>query len=472
MRSDLPTARAVRLFSLCLLGALSTACTSDHSAPQGRPNLILITVDTLRADHLGVYGYPLATSPQIDRLAREGIFFAACYSQSAATGPSHASLFTSRFPQSTGVLSNKERFPALPSLMSALGELGYVRAGFVSSIVLGRKFGIQEQFDHFDDETTTIEANRHDRGERPAEATLAAALAYLRSIDDQRPFFLWVHLIDPHGPYGAPREADRFVGDAHYEAHRRTVEIGDSNWVWNRIPAYQALDGATDSAYYVARYDAEIRYVDDALSAFFASLRQLGLYDQSLITVTADHGETLGEPNHRRPFSHGTIAYEEVVRVPWIVKEPAGSDAFARLATERPVTLMDMSPTLLAAVGGTPLTEFAGRNLLGESGSAPLAVFSFGAYGSSSLEREIGTQFTLRQGRWRYLLNTIDGSEELYDHSVDGGEETNLAERQPELRRRFRGEFAHFFASTPAADGKAIDESDERQRQLRSLGYL
>ncbi len=158
-----PASLARPSLALLALAVLGLACHPPEVARARAPNVILVTIDTLRADHLGIDGYPVDTSPNLDALARAGSYFTACYSQSAATGPSHASLFTSNYPQSTGVRSNEQQFPELPSLISVLRAEGYIAAGFVSSVVLGRKFGIQRTFDHFDDQATTVEANRRDR---------------------------------------------------------------------------------------------------------------------------------------------------------------------------------------------------------------------------------------------------------------------------------------------------------------------
>src|SRR5690606_14625771 len=154
-----------------------------------------------RADHLGFAGYPRDTSPNLDRLAKEGVWFSRVYSHSATTGAAHASLFTSLPPREHGVTANSQPFPDKPSLMRALGERGWYTAGFVSSFVMSRKSKVQHHFDHFDDELTTPEPNRRTRYERPAEQTVDAALAALDARPKDKPFFFWLHLIDPHGPY-------------------------------------------------------------------------------------------------------------------------------------------------------------------------------------------------------------------------------------------------------------------------------
>src|SRR5262249_17673459 len=145
-------------------------------------DLILITIDTLRADHLGAYGYARDTSPALDAIAREGAAFTRCYAQATTTRASHASLFTGTYPRTHGVLSNFTEYVDRPSLFTALHARGYATAGFVSSVVLNRKFGIQRQLDHFDDATTSQESNREEMAERSARDTLAAAIAHIEQL--------------------------------------------------------------------------------------------------------------------------------------------------------------------------------------------------------------------------------------------------------------------------------------------------
>ncbi|HLA76544.1 MAG TPA: sulfatase [Vicinamibacteria bacterium] len=449
-----------------LILVVGCACARRAPAP---PNLVLITVDTLRADHLGFAGYARDTSPHLDALAGEGVWFPRCYAASATTGASHASLFTSLPPPVHGVLANRQRFPRLPTLMSALKERGYTTAGFVSSVVLGRKSGLQDHFDHFDDQLGTPELNRKERYERPGQATVAAALAHLTAQPAGRPFLLWIHLIDPHGPYRAPVEPDRFQGDALARAPSPVLPLGQSDWVRGQIPAYQALEGRRDAAFYVARYDAEIRYADQALGELFAGLRRAGLYERSLIAVTADHGETLVEPGHKRCFSHGTVAYEETVRVPLVIREPGGGRRL-QASREGLVTSLDLAPTLLALLGHPSPPGFEGRNLLEEAALPEGNVFSLGAYGSSTLEREIGTQHSLLRGPWRYVRNSQDGSEELFDHRLDPQELRDLAGAQPQVVATLRQELDRFLARG-RAQAPPVEMTPEHLEALKALGY-
>ena len=458
--------------ALCGMAVLAAAAGCRSKAPAAPPNLVLVTVDTLRADHLGFAGYPRDTSPHLDALARDGTWFPRCYSVSATTGAAHVSLFTSLYPHEHGVLANKQRFPVgLPTLMRALRDRGYHAAGFVSSIVVGRKMGIQDQFDHFDDHGTTAELNRPQRPERPAAATLAAAAAHLRGRPPGAPFFLWTHLIDPHGPYQAPENPDRFVGDAHVSRAPVLLPVAADDWVLGQIPAYQVLGGRREVDFYVARYDGEIRYADEALGRFLAELRESGLYDDTLVVVTADHGETMAEPNHKRFFSHGTITYDEVVRIPLVVREPHGGLRLRAVDRERVVTSLDIAPTVLDLLGVPPLAGFRGRSLLGPPPGVEAPVFSLGAYGSDRLEKTIGTQFSVLRGPWRYVANSKDRSEELYDRRADPRETRDVGADHPAERATLRAALAALL-SAGTRSAPPVQMTPEHEQALRALGYV
>lgn len=466
--ADASRASGCRLLAVAVaIGLLAGAC---ERRPSGPANAILITIDTLRADHLGIDGYRRDTSPNLDAVARAGTWFPRCYAQSVTTRASHASLFTGCYPRTHGVLANSETFPAeRPSIMTALRTRGYVAAGFVSSVVVNRKFGVHAQFDHFDDDTTTAEQNRPNMAERPARATLDAAARWLDQRDPAKPFFLWVHLIDPHGPYTAPEEPDRYVGDAHAKPGQRALPLGESNIGFHDIPRYQILNGVRDPDYYVARYDAEIRYADAALGDFFATLRTSGLFDRTLVVVTADHGETLDEPNHQRYFSHGLVAYEEDARIPLIVREPAGGERLSRVDTKRPILSIDVAPTMLDLLGVEIPAAFEGRSVVPAVRADEEVIYSFGSYGTPIQEQRMGTQLSVRRGPWRYVFNTIDGREELYDHRADPAETANVGAAHPTELAELRQLVADF---RKGARNPESPLSDDEREKLRALGYV
>lgn len=466
---------ALRAVLALLLATAAAGCdrSSPATAADRRPNVILVTVDTLRADHLGFAGYERDTSPSLDQLAREGTWFPSYYSQSATTGAAHASLLTSLPPRETGVTANSQPFPAdKATIMGALRERGYRAAAFVSSIVVGSKWLVQNHFDHFDDKLTTVEPHRKTRFERPAEQTVQAALDYLATRPKDEPFFLWIHLIDPHGPYEAPVDPDRYVNDKFYGKLPKDLPIGETDWEYGEIPRYQLLGDSTDANYYVARYDAEIRYMDGALGRFFGELKKRGLYDDTLIAVTADHGETLVEQGHQRYFSHGVITYEEVVRIPLVVREPHGEKKLAAVQRERPLSSLDLAPTLLELAGSPIPGGFQGRNLLRATLDPEEPIVSLGGYGTENLEQGIGTQFSVRRGPWRYIVNTKGGAQELYDHRDDPVEAKNVIAEPGKadvaaLRARIDGTVGETRVAAPAP---TIGE--DQAAGLRALGYV
>ena len=462
--------------SIAGIVAVALACTFGGAAgcrrtPARPPNAILVTIDTLRADHLGVYGYERDTSPNLDAIARAGVWVERLYTQSVTTRASHATIFTGCLPRTHGVLSNSEEYPDRPSLMTALRAGGYSTAGFVSSVVLNQKFGVQRQLDHFDDAATTTELNRSNMAERPARDTFQAVLAYLEQVDKTRPFFVWVHLIDPHGPYAAPVDPDRFVHDEHAKPGRQALPLGSTNVGFGDIPRYQILHGERDPDYYIARYDAEIRYADQALGEFVARLRALGLYDELLLVVTADHGETLDEANHRRYFSHGLVAYEEVSRIPLIVHEPHDQKRLGALDRNAPALTIDLAPTMLDMLGVEAPPEMEGRSMLRAPRAVDEVAYSLGSYGSVIHEKQMGTQWSLRRGPWRYIFNTLDGGEELYDHRVDPGEEHNVAAITADALEESRRLLADYMKQ-PAQQNRASDVSPEERERLKALGYV
>ena len=468
----MPKAEVRAVFALLLPISFLLGC-QEHGASDPRPHVIFITIDTLRADHLGAYGYPRETSPNLDRLAAGGIRFDRFYSQSTTTAPSHTAFLTSLYPQSSGVLNNSHTFPDVTSLMDVLRQEGYSTAGVVSSSVLGTAFGIQGEFDFFDDELNAP-AEAVIPSERSAEDSLARAIRWIESRSDEGPLFLWVHLMDPHGPYRAPSEPDYFVGDRFYRAGEKMLEV-ISGMDSESLPPYLEIDGQRDAAYYVARYDAEIRYTDRALGAFFASLDAAGLFASSLVILTADHGEVMVEEGHKHYFSHGHIVYDEVSRVPLIVKEPARAPcSFRDLVPFEPFRAIDVAPSLLGCLGIEAPETFQGENLFGagKRGNSPQSILSFGMYGDERIERQTGTQFSVLNGSWRYIVNTLDDSEELYDRASDPKEQTNLVSENPEIASSLKQELSEFFRTAPKGSSAPKSLSPEEIEKLRSLGYL
>jgi arylsulfatase len=292
-------------------------------------------VDTLRADHLGLYGYERPTSPNIDRFFGDGAIFERAYSTDANTSPSVISILTGQLPQDHRVRLFYQHVPEATELLPSLLPEVYQTAAFVSNVVLTREaLGIAGRFDHYDD-FVGEESGVHNVYERRASRTTNAALAWLASERDLgRPLFLWIHYIDPHGPYGPPKEWTRKFSSQYPEPATATPPQP-------LIPHSSTADGPA----WVARYDDEIAYTDAAIERFLDGYARLAPIDRALVILTADHGEAMME--HAIWFTHGYSVYDEAVRVPLLMKGP-GVDRGRRAGL---VSGIDIVPTVLEAVG-------------------------------------------------------------------------------------------------------------------------
>jgi arylsulfatase len=334
--------------------ALAAALAGCGTTPP--PAVLLVTIDTLRADHLGCHGYPRPTSPVVDALAAGGVRFATARSQASLTAPSHASILSGTLPAWHQVRTNGDVLPAqVDTLAKWFRAAGWRTAGFVSNAVITGVVGFDEGFEHFDDRLDAIEATRP-QPERVATATVDAALAWLGAHRSER-FFVWLHLEDPHGPYVPPAaDAAPFLAAAASEP-RRALSILTDDSGRDGIPRYQAVGGETDAAAYVARYDGEIRYFDRELGRVLAALREWGI--APFVVLTADHGEALGEGGYW--FAHGHALTEDQLRVPLILHGPGVP---AGRVVSAPVDTLDIAPTILRRAGLAVPRTLVGRDLL------------------------------------------------------------------------------------------------------------
>jgi arylsulfatase A-like enzyme/2-polyprenyl-3-methyl-5-hydroxy-6-metoxy-1,4-benzoquinol methylase len=335
--------------------------------------IILLVIDTLRADHLGCYGYVRDTSPKIDRLAADSVIFSQAFTPVSYTLPAIASLLTSKRPDSHGIgLSQKGTLSEDSDLTLAelLRDRGYATASFVSTIVLRKETELDAGFDVYDDELTAGELNRPDYLLRDGLETMARALEYIKQQKDSN-FFTFIHLMDVHGPYACPAPYDAlFVGDPFY-GERAALKVVANEHPYFGIPAYQVLGapGAAtgdytgfidDPRYYGARYDGCIRKCDDIVASLVDCLKTLGIYDDTLFILTADHGEALGENGIF--FFHGVTVTPEQISVPLLVKLPTDLVSGPRKVATH-VSIMDLMPTILSACG----IDTAGLSLHGSS---------------------------------------------------------------------------------------------------------
>lgn len=334
---------AAMLAALCL-----TASSQPAQAAGGPPTIVLIVVDTVRADHVTCYGYARPTSPSSCALGKEGVIFDRAYTTRTQTVPAISSILTGLYPYRHGVRNNYSVLPeAMTTLAERLRAQGYKTGGFVSSFVMVRDFsGLDQGFDRYDDFVHTREPFRENY-ERPARATVDRALSWLDAAGSRA--FLFVHLIEPHGPYTPPSPfLERFA----LPAKGRLVPL-------DQVPDYQRIPGIRFVSEYVGRYDGEIASADAQIGRLLAHLRKSGRYGPALIILTADHGESQGE--HGRWFEHGRSVGDHETHVPLLIKFPDRTAPPKGKRVTEPVSLVDIVPTVLAAAG---LTD-AAHNLPG-----------------------------------------------------------------------------------------------------------
>ncbi len=416
--------RAARLLGLG--GALAVIVLPVLGCGGGRerPNVLLVTFDTTRADHVGCYGARPSPTPNLDGLAEQGIVLTQAMSPVPLTLPAHATMMTGQVPTRHGVRNNGAYAlpPSAETLAESFSRAGYQTGAFVSAFVLNRQFGVAQGFDAYDDDFID---------ERNGPQTAARALRWLARRDERRPFFAWVHFFDPHTPWTPPRP-------------------------------YRDL--ALPSG-----YDQEIAAADGALGSLLAWLERAGLAARTIVVVVGDHGEGLGDHGE---IEHGLFLYQESVHVPWVMRLPGGAGAGSRSAVL--ASLIDLAPTLLDLTGLPPLRAASGASLRAALRGGPgpdragvllETVYPQESFGWAPLRG-------LRSPEWSWIRAPLP---ELYNLREDPRERVNRAQTDPQtatsldlwMLEQFAGEEEQ--AGAPAAPGQV---SPEVAARLSSLGYV
>ena len=420
--------RACILFLFFLLPALAAAAADP-------PSVILITLDTVRADRMGFLGSKLGLTPQLDALASQSVVFEHAYSQAPITPVSHATILTGTFPQYHGIRNFGDRLPpSVPFLPEILHAQGYQTGAFVGSIILDPKNGFASGFERGFD-VYNAGFHRQKTGERReasmqrrGEVTLGYVLEWLGQ-QKGHPFFLWFHLWDAHDPYNPP------------EPFR------------SRFPN--------------APYNGGIAYVDATVGKLLDYLREHGLYDNALIAVAADHGESLGEHGE---LTHSIFLYDSTIHVPLLLKLPNNRSKGQRVNAA--ASLVDLAPTLLSALGQAPPEAMQGRSLLPLIGNPHPGTRPSFATGDHS-ERSFGWSalVSLRIGNQLYVRAP---SPELYDLASDPGEKTNLYPGNPASAVRLAIQLDNFMKRISAGAPQALQDGlEEKSREkLSALGYV
>ncbi|HET7747629.1 MAG TPA: sulfatase, partial [Vicinamibacteria bacterium] len=420
MRRPPPAVLARAALALGLVVGCRGAGGQGRPAPP-RPSIVLVTLDTTRADRVGAFGSAAGATPRLDGLAAQGLRFPNAYAHAPMTFPSHASILTGLLPPGHGIRDNGP--PPLdasrPLLAELLARSGYRTAAFVSAFVLDRRFGLARGFHHYADE---MRAGPSDGlTSVPAAMTVDRALAWL-STPDPRPFFAWVHLFDPHDPYEPPEPfATRFRGRP---------------------------------------YEGEIAYMDHHLGRLLDALDRRADADDVLVLAVGDHGESLGEHGED---THAYFIYAATQRVPLVLRWRR------RVTPDRTAAALaggvDVAPTLLDAAGIAPPADLDGRSLLSPAPGGPRAIYMESMaprrwWGASEL---VG----LRDERWLFVRSPRP---ELYDVTVDPAESRNLAASHPERVAEMEARLAALALSEPPVPSPEVD--GETAARLRALGYL
>ncbi len=396
---------------------------------KGPINVLLITLDTTRADRLGAYGCAQARTPAMDALAAEGVRFAHAQSPVPLTLPAHASIMTGAYPTFHGLRNNGSYFlpPQAETLAEVLKARGYRTAAFVSSFILDSRFGLDQGFDVYSDRMDTVGGVKDLQSERPAGGVFADFDAWLGTAGGGAPFFCWLHFYDPHLPYAPP---EPFKSDPSLEP-----------------------------------YDGEVANVDLNVGRVFERLRSLDLYDGTLIVVAGDHGEGFGEHGES---GHGIFCYQETLAVPLLMRIPGRRPAAAVI--DDTVDLVDIMPTVLTAVGAPPPSYIQGISLLplisGKRG--PEREFYFESlYAQEDMG---GAPLTgMLAGGWKYIDLP---RAECYDITKDPGEKVNLASSEAAQPGRVKARLAEWLEQSPRQNIDTVRTmSAEERRRLESLGY-
>ncbi len=418
------------------LGGCDAGDAGGVRFPRAR-HLLLVTLDTTRADRLGCYGYPSAETPTLDRLAATGVRFATAYTSAPVTLPAHASILTGRYPPAHGVRDNGKfsLSEEAVTLAEILRDAGFQTGAFVSAVVLARMFGTAQGFEHYDDRSINTRVADHGIQDRPANYTTDAAIEWLSGLDlaAQR-IFLWVHYFDPHLPHIPPEPFRSRHADP---------------------------------------YDAEIAFADSEVGRLLDYLGQVGAAGDVLVVVMSDHGESLGEHGE---VTHGIFVYDATVRVPLILAHP--SLPAGRVVTD-PVSVVDVMPTVLRLLGvaapaadGQDLTPLlASASPPGAAaGRAPAArsIYVESEYGHHSLGW--APLYGVRRGRYKL----IDAPRsEIYDLEHDPGELSDLSPALAPVKGALAPELERLKTAGGTARASAPAVLDDVSRQaLEALGYM
>jgi arylsulfatase A-like enzyme len=436
--------------------------SSAGFTPPFAANLLFISVDTLRTDHLGCFGYERPTSPNLDALSDESHFFTQCYSVMPTTLPAHTTMFTSLYPVQHGALKNEHKVPpGVHMLAERLKENGFRTGACVGASVLRDTQGFSQGF-----ETYVLPRG----ADWPAMRVVKAAAQFLDAHKSER-FFYFAHMYDPHIFYAAPPEFRAKFGVTQTRLPRQLAELEFLDKGFDLTPSMREAHRNA--------YDAEIAYADHAIGELLKLLRVRDLYDRTIIVFTSDHGETLDElyEKYRYVYDHGEFLYRRELHIPLMIRLPAGFPMSGAARHDAQATQLDFMPTVLELLGVPCDKPFEGRSLVPvlAGGSIPAQPVVAERRQLQRLLRHPalkGSEHSVINDGWHMLLSTARG-EELYDMHRDPFERTNVAAANGRQIAAMKQILRSWLSDMRPMFGESVRTQDKAHlRTLEGLGYM
>lgn len=447
-------------------------------------NVVLITIDTQRADYLSCYGSDIANTKTLDRAASQGVRFSMCLSAAYGTTPSHSSIMTSKFPRSHGVYNNKTPLgDESVTIAEILRQKGFSTAAFVSALPVHAQLNLNQGFDYYDQNYLPPPGAPF---ERTAGATTDAALNWLNE-NFKKPSFVWIHYFDPHWTYNPPQEILEKKINFREEIEKSGILIDESEVEKYKDDGYMVMKMSygvfalpLDEFFRIHKilYAAETETVDNNIARVLEWYREKGLFKNTLFIFVGDHGETLDDENHEAPFTHMTV-YQEVAHVPLIVMGPGVFDDGKVVDT--PVSTLDIMPTILSYLGikadagispdGFPLQEV----MKGKHDGRPIFLETAHKRGEGVLLDGMKyLHFNNAAAYFTYSKEPVE--EQLFDLTVDPDELNNIIGSGNPAEEKLRNILKEWKASGPTASEKDIEKKSIKDKKyldkLKDLGYM
>ena len=446
--------------SLLVFFLLFIASCTNRSTSKSDFNIVLITIDTLRADHLSCYGYHRNTSPNIDKIARKGILFTNTVATSSFTSPSMASIMTSLYPVNHGIrhgiIKSGEVYDQeilngkFDTLVEILKGNGYTTFGAVANIHMAKELGFGQGFDYY-----------YCEGFDEASALNEVIFSWRDQLKNSKKYFLWVHYFDPHHfynprtPWISDYSAETWIG-------KNSFEKMSMNELKKLIPVLEDEKNVLD--YLIALYDSEISYVDYHMGNLFLDL---GLDQHSMIIITSDHGEEFLDHGS---LGHAHTLYQELIHVPLIIKPPVSLKESLMSINHKHASIIDIMPTILGSLEIIPPHENKGNNLfeVKMSSTEQTRDYIFSELDCGNIVHAI------LKNNWKYIYNAWTQGEELYNLSKDNKESDNLIHKNNSTATELKKELFNYLSKTPQTSPtkKRIKPTKEIEEKLKAMGYI